>query len=254
MLQIEVITLFPEMVNAVTEYGVVSRAVKRELLKVQTWNPRDYTSDNHRTVDDRPYGGGPGMVMMAEPLCAAIKDAKGAGESADKAHVIHLTPQGRRLDQQGVMELAQRKHLLLIAGRYEGIDERVIDREVDEEWSVGDYVLSGGELAAMVMIDVLTRTLPGALGHEDSAKEDSFFDGLLDYPHYTRPEQMEIADNEYQQVPEVLIGGNHAEIRRWRLQQALGRTWLKRPDLLKNLQLDAEQQDLLEAFKKTYLK
>ncbi len=254
MLQIEVITLFPEMVNAVTEYGIVSRAVKRELLKVQTWNPRDYTSDNHRTVDDRPYGGGPGMVMMAEPLCAAIQDAKDACGSGKKAHVIHLSPQGRKLDQKGVMELAQRQHLVLIAGRYEGIDERVIDKEVDEEWSIGDYVLSGGELAAMVLIDVLTRTLPGALGHEDSAKEDSFFDGLLDYPHYTRPEKMEFGEIGDRQVPEVLMGGNHAEIRRWRLQQALGRTWLKRPDLLKDLQLDAEQEELLEAFKKTYLK
>jgi len=245
MLQIEVITLFPEMVNTVTEYGITSRAAERGLLKVNTWNPRDYTSDNHRTVDDRPYGGGPGMVMMAEPLCAAITDAR----SGNEAHVIHLSPQGRKLDQKGVMELAQRKHLILIAGRYEGIDERVIDKEVDEEWSIGDYVLSGGELAAMVLIDVLTRTLPGALGHEDSAKEDSFFEGLLDYPHYTRPERIEAEQMGGQQVPDVLLSGNHEEIRRWRLQQALGRTWLRRPDLLENLQLDDEQQELLEEFK-----
>jgi tRNA (guanine37-N1)-methyltransferase len=246
MLQIEVITLFPEMVNTVIEYGITSRAVKRGLLKVNTWNPRDYTSDNHRTVDDRPYGGGPGMVMMAGPLSAAITDARGSGNTP---HVIHLSPQGRKLDQKGVMELAQRQHLILIAGRYEGIDERVIDKEVDEEWSIGDYVLSGGELPAMVLIDVLTRTLPGALGHEDSASEDSFFDGLLDYPHFTRPEEID-----GKQVPNVLLSGNHEDIRRWRLQQALGRTWLRRPDLLESLQLDDEQQDLLESFKKEYTK
>ena len=256
MLQIEVITLFPEMVNTVTEYGVISRAVERGLLRVQTWNPRDYMNDNHRTVDDRPYGGGPGMVMMAEPLCAAITDARGSGSAP---HVIHLSPQGRKLDQKGVMELAQRQHLILIAGRYEGIDERVIDKEVDEEWSIGDYVLSGGELAAMVLIDVLTRTLPGVLGHEDSASEDSFFNGLLDYPHYTRPEKIGsersgAEQSDGQQVPDVLLSGNHEEIRRWRLQQALGRTWLRRPDMLNDLQLDDEQQGLLEEFKKQNLK
>lgn len=268
MLQIEVITLFPEMVNTVTEYGITSRAAERGLLKVNTWNPRDYTSDNHRTVDDRPFGGGPGMVMMAAPLCAAITEARRNGniEGVEgkavkgKTHVIHLSPQGRKLDQKGVMELVQRQHLILIAGRYEGIDERVVDKEVDEEWSIGDYVLSGGELAAMVLIDVLTRTLPGALGHEDSAREDSFFDGLLDYPHYTRPEQLELDQygdclvSKGQQVPDVLLSGNHEEIRRWRLQQAVGRTWLRRPDLLENLQINAEQQELLEAFKKEYLK
>ena len=260
MLQIEVITLFPEMVNIVAEYGITSRAAERGLLKVNTWNPRDYTSDNHRTIDDRPFGGGPGMVMMAEPLFAAITDARDSYESETTPHVIHLSPQGRKLDQKGVMELTQRKNLILIAGRYEGIDERVIDKEVDEEWSIGDYVLSGGELAAMVLIDVLTRTLPGALGHKDSAKEDSFFDGLLDYPHYTRPEQLELDQSgdcqigAGQQVPDVLLSGNHEEIRRWRLQQALGRTWLRRSDLLENLQLNTEQKDLLEAFKKEYLK
>ena len=246
MLQIDVITLFPEMVNTVTGYGITSRAVKRGLLKVNTWNPRDYTSDNHRTADDRPYGGGPGMVMMAEPLSAAITDARGSGSAP---HVIHLSPQGRKLDQKGVMELAQRQHLILIAGRYEGIDERVIDKEVDEEWSIGDYVLSGGELPAIVLIDVLTRTLPGALGHEDSASEDSFFNGLLDYPHYTRPEEID-----GQQVPDVLLSGNHEDIRIWRLQQALGRTWLRRPDLLKDLELNDEQQELLESFKKEHSK
>jgi len=254
MLQIEVITLFPEMVNTVTEYGITSRAVKRGLLKVNTWNPRDYTSDNHRTVDDRPYGGGPGMVMMVEPLSAAIKNARGEFEPGNTPRVIHLSPQGRKLDQKGVMELAQQQHLILIAGRYEGIDERVIDKEVDEEWSIGDYVLSGGELPAMVLIDVLTRTLPGALGHEDSASEDSFFNGLLDYPHYTRPEEIGLGKNDGQQVPDVLLSGNHEDIRRWRLQQALGRTWLRRPELLESLELDEEQQVLLESFKKEYTK
>jgi len=254
MLQIEVITLFPEMVNTVTEYGITSRAVKRGLLRVNTWNPRDYTSDNHRTVDDRPYGGGPGMVMMAEPLSAAITDARGEFEPGNTPRVIHLSPQGRKLDQKGVMELGQQQHLILIAGRYEGIDERVIDKEVDEEWSIGDYVLSGGELPAMVLIDVLTRTLPGALGHEDSASEDSFFNGLLDYPHYTRPERIGPEEIDGQPVPEVLLSGNHEDIRRWRLQQALGRTWLRRPDLLENLDLDDEQQNLLESFKQEYTK
>ena len=253
MLQIEVITVFPEMVNVVTEYGVTGRAVARGLLSVGTWDPRDYASDHQRTVDDRPYGGGPGMVMMAEPLCAAITDARDPCGSSDQraaAHVVYLSPQGRRLDQKGVMGLAQRKHLILLAGRYEGIDERVIDKEVDEEWSIGDYVLSGGELAAMVLIDVLSRTLPGALGHEDSASEDSFYHGLLDYPHYTRPERIGSGAFDEYQVPDVLLSGKHEEIRRWRLQQSLGRTWLRRPDLLEGMQLDEEQQALLQSFKK----
>ncbi|MEE9551858.1 MAG: tRNA (guanosine(37)-N1)-methyltransferase TrmD [Gammaproteobacteria bacterium] len=237
-----IITLFPEMFCAVTEYGITARAVKNGLIQVQTWNPRDYTEDKHRTVDDRPYGGGPGMVMMTGPLCAAIRDARVAMGSS--ARVIHLSPQGRRLDQTGVMELAKQEHLIMVAGRYEGIDERVIEAEVDEEWSIGDYVLSGGELAAMVLIDVLTRTVPGALGHEDSAREDSFFDGLLDYPHYTRPEGVD-----GRQIPDILLSGNHEQIRRWRLQQALGRTWLRRPELLDVLVLDEEQQALLEEFK-----
>lgn len=251
MLQVDVVTLFPEMVHTVIEHGVISRAVQRGLLKLNTWDPRDYTSDNHRTVDDRPYGGGHGMVMMAEPLSAAIADARTSGNAP---HVIHLSPQGRRLDQQGVMELIQRQHLVLIAGRYEGIDERVIEKEVDEEWSIGDYVLSGGELPAMVLIDVLMRTLPGVLGHKDSASEDSFFNGLLDYPHYTRPKEIESKEHVKQQIPEVLLSGNHERIRRWRLQQALGRTWLRRPDLLENLSLDDEQQLLLASFQQEYLK
>ena len=242
MVQFAVITLFPEMLAAVRDYGVTGRAVKAGLVRIEAWNPRDYAEDNHRTVDDRPYGGGPGMVMMMPPLCTAIRNARDT--MAGSCKVIHLTPQGRLLDQSGVMELAARERLILVAGRYEGIDERIIDTEVDEEWSVGDYVLSGGELAAMVLIDAITRILPGVLGHEDSAREDSFGNGLLDYPHYTRPEEFV-----GKRVPEVLLSGNHERIRRWRLKQALGRTWLRRPELLETLNLDKEQCALLEEFR-----
>lgn len=244
-MKIAVITLFPDMFDAVTKYGITGRAVKKGLIQVQTWNPRDFTEDKHRTVDDRPYGGGPGMVMMATPLCAAIRDARKV--MSGRVKVIHLSPQGRRLDQSGVQELAAHEQLILVAGRYEGIDERVIETEIDEEWSIGDYVLSGGELAAMVLIDVLTRTLPGALGHDDSAREDSFFDGFLDYTHYTRPE-----DFDGRRVPAILLGGNHEEIRRWRLKEALGRTWLRRPELLEAVKLDEEQQTLLDEFKEQW--
>ena len=239
-MRIDVVTLFPELVHALTEYGIPRRAAERGLLQLETWNPRDFTRDRHRSVDDRPYGGGPGMVMLVEPLQAAIRAARAAGETAP---VIYLSPQGRRLDQAGVRELAQRPRLILIAGRYEGIDERLIEAEVDEEWSIGDYVLSGGELAAMVLVDALTRLLPGALGDADSAGQDSFTECLLDYPHYTRPE--EVAGR---RVPEVLLGGNHAEIERWRRQQALGRTYERRPDLLEGLALDEEQQALLAEY------
>ena len=242
MMRVAVITLFPDMFDAVTQYGITSRAVKNGLIQVQAWNPRDFTGDKHHTVDDRPYGGGPGMVMMAAPLCAAIRAARKAMPGDVK--VIHLSPQGRRLDQSGVRKLAAREQLILVAGRYEGIDERVIEAEVDEEWSIGDYVLSGGELAAMVLIDVLTRTLPGALGHDDSASQDSFFDGLLDYPHYTRPEEVD-----GRRIPAILLSGNHEQIRRWRLKEALGRTWLRRPELLEAVKLGKEQQTLLDEFK-----
>ncbi len=237
-----VITLFPETLDAVMDYGITGRAIDSGLIEIKVWNPRDYTGDKHHTVDDRPYGGGPGMVMMMPPLCAAIRDARKS--LPGKTKVIHLTPQGRRLDQAGVMDLAGIENLLLVTGRYEGLDERVIESEVDEEWSIGDYVLSGGELAAMVMIDAITRTLPGALGHADSVREDSFFDGLLDYPHYTRPKEFE-----GRRVPEILLSGDHHKIHRWRLKQALGRTWLRRPELLERLGLDKEQQLLLEEFK-----
>jgi tRNA (guanine37-N1)-methyltransferase len=239
-MRIDVVTLFPELVQTLTEHGIPRRAAERGLLRLETWNPRDYTRDRHRTVDDRPYGGGPGMVMLVEPLQAAIQAARRADVAAP---VIYLSPQGRRLDQAGVRELARRPRLILVAGRYEGIDERLIEAEVDEEWSIGDYVLSGGELAAMVLADAVTRLLPGALGDADSAGQDSFMEGLLDYPHYTRPE--EVAGR---RVPEVLLGGNHAEIERWRRQQALGRTRERRPDLLELLELDEEQQALLAEY------
>jgi tRNA (guanine37-N1)-methyltransferase len=240
-LWVGVVTLFPAMLAAVTDYGITGRAVARGLLEVHCWNPRDYAADRHRTVDDRPYGGGPGMVMLVEPLRAAIRAARAAAGS--QARVLYLSPQGRRLDQPGVAELAARPRLILVAGRYEGVDERVIEAEVDEEWSIGDYVLSGGELGAMVVIDAVTRQLPGALGHAEAAGQDSFATGLLDCPHYTRPEEID-----GRRVPEVLLSGNHAAIRRWRLRQALGRTWLRRPDVLRQLALDEEQQELLAEF------
>jgi tRNA (guanine37-N1)-methyltransferase len=239
-MRIGVITLFPEMLDAVIDYGITSRAVDNGLLQVGCWNPRDFTSDRHQTVDDRPYGGGPGMVMKIEPLRAAITAAR---SELPQAKVIYLSPQGRKFDQRGAAELAQRGQLILVAGRYEGIDERVIEAEIDEEWSIGDYVLSGGELAAMVLIDAVTRLLPGALGDDQSAQQDSFTDGLLDCPHYTRPELYE-----GRRVPDVLLSGNHELIRRWRLQQALGRTWRRRPDLLAQRELDKEQQRLLDDF------
>lgn len=240
-MRIDVVTLFPAMFEAISQHGISSRAIEKGLLELAMVNPRDFTTDTHRTVDDRPYGGGPGMVMMVEPLRQAIQAARKA--SAEPAKVIYLSPQGRPLDQQGLLELSSRQRMVLVCGRYEGIDERLIQAEVDEEWSIGDYVLSGGELAAMVMIDGVTRLLPGALGHEDSASEDSFMQGLLDYPHYTRPEQIEDMD-----VPSVLLSGDHQKIRCWRLKQALGRTWLRRPELLTELNLSEEQQRLLEEF------
>lgn len=240
-MRIDVVTLFPPMFEAVSAYGVTGRAVERGIVELGLWNPRDYTRDRHRTVDDRPYGGGPGMLMKMQPLRDAIHEARAAKDGP--CHVVYLSPQGRPLDQSGVRELAGHGHLVLIAGRYEGVDERLIDAEVDEEWSVGDYVLSGGEVAAMVVIDAVTRLLPGALGHEDSAQQDSFSDGVLDYPHYTRPEVFDGLP-----VPEVLLSGDHAAIARWREKQALGRTWLRRPDLLARTQLSEREQQLLQEF------
>ncbi|HAT1514222.1 TPA: tRNA (guanosine(37)-N1)-methyltransferase TrmD [Morganella morganii] len=242
---IGVISLFPEMFLSITGHGVTGRAVKNGLISVDCWNPRDFTYDRHHTVDDRPYGGGPGMLMMVEPLRNAIHAAKAA--AGDNAKVIYLSPQGRKLDQQGVCELAANEKLILVCGRYEGVDERVIQTEIDEEWSVGDYVLSGGELPAMVLIDAVSRFVPGVLGHQASAKEDSFADGLLDHPHYTRPEVLDGMC-----VPPVLLSGNHAEIDRWRMKQSLGRTWLRRPELLESLALTDEQRMLLAEFQREY--
>lgn len=243
-MRIDVITLFPDMFAALSEYGITSRACKAGDLQLATWNPRAETHDRHRTVDDRPYGGGPGMVMKVQPLRDALHRAQQA--AGDRGRVIYLSPQGRLLDQAAVRQLAGEAHLVLIAGRYEGIDERLIEAEVDQEWSIGDYVLSGGELPAMVLIDAVTRLLPGVLHDPESARQDSFTSGLLDCPHYTRPE---VIDN--RAVPPVLLSGNHAAIRRWRLRQALGRTWLRRPELLRNLVLDREQQTLLDDFIRT---
>lgn len=236
-----IISLFPDMFRAVTEFGVTGQAVKKGLLEVETWNPRDFTHDKHRTVDDRPYGGGPGMLMMVQPLRDAIHSAKKAADG--KAKVIYLSPQGRKLDQAGVEELAQNEKLILICGRYEGVDERIIQTEVDEEWSIGDFVLSGGELPAMTLVDAVARFVPGVLGDLASAEEDSFANGLLDCPHYTRPEVLDGLE-----VPSVLKSGNHKDIRRWRLKQSLGRTWLRRPELLENLALTDEQELLLAEF------
>lgn len=239
-LTVGVVTLFPQMLDAVTGYGVSGRAVSSGLLQVDTFNPRDYATDRQRTVDDRPYGGGPGMVMMVQPLQAAIGAAR---EALPGAAVVYLSPQGKKLSQQDVMAFARRDSFILVAGRYEGVDERLIELEVDEEWSIGDYVLSGGELPAMVLIDAVARCLPGVLGNEESAAADSFFAGLLDCPHYTRPEQF--ADLP---APPVLLSGDHGAIRKWRLKQALGRTWRRRPDLLEALVLDPEQQALLDEY------
>jgi tRNA (guanine37-N1)-methyltransferase len=241
-MRVDVITLFPEMFSVLTQWSISARAIQRGLLELFTWNPREATSDRHRTVDDRPYGGGPGMVMKVQPLRDTLIRAKQAAGNTQGV-TIYLTPQGRLLDQTAVKKLATMSHLILLTGRYEGIDERLITSQVDEEWSIGDYVLSGGELAAMVVIDAVTRLLPGALGDPASAQQDSFMDGLLDYPHYTRPEHIDGIS-----VPQVLLGGDHAAIAQWRLREALGRTWLRRPDLLAKLDLTATQQALLQDF------
>lgn len=239
-----VITLFPEMFTALN-YGITGRAIQNELLKITCWNPRDFTQNKHRNVDDRPYGGGPGMVMAAQPLQNAIHAAKKA--ALTKPVVVHLTPQGKCFNQLAAEEWLKQKCFILIAGRYEGVDERLLQLEVDEEWSMGDYVLSGGELAAMAIIDATTRLIPGALGHENSAAEDSLSSGLLEYPQYTRPENFQGLV-----VPEVLLSGNHQEIKRWRLKQSLGKTWLRRPDLLERMNLNGLQTTLLNEFVEEY--
>jgi tRNA (guanine37-N1)-methyltransferase len=227
------------MFSALTASGITSRALEAGLWSLKTWNPRDFTADNYRTVDDRPYGGGPGMVMLAEPIEKALDAAGGK--------VIYLSPQGRKLEHRKVMELSKESSMTLLCGRYEGVDERLLDRRVDEEISIGDFVLSGGELAAMALIDAVVRQLPGALGDEASAVEESFADGLLDCPQYTRPETYQGA-----KVPEVLMSGHHENIRRWRLKQALGRTWLRRPDLLQARRLSDEEQKLLAQFQQEH--
>ena len=241
-----VVSLFPEMFQTFTEQGVTGRAVKSGKLKVDFFNPRDFTHDKHRTVDDRPYGGGPGMLMMVQPLLDAIRAAKQAAEK--KTKVIYLSPQGKTLTQRGVKQLSENESVILVAGRYEGIDERVIEAEIDEEWSIGDYILSGGELPAMVLMDAVARLVPGVLGHAQSAEQDSFSDGLLDCPHYTRPENLH-----GQSVPSVLLSGDHQKIKQWREKQSLGRTWQRRPELLNDLALTEEQQRLLDEYQQELL-
>jgi tRNA (guanine37-N1)-methyltransferase len=243
VIRFDVVTLFPEMFAAITASGITSRALEAGLYSLTTWNPRDFTTDNYRTVDDRPYGGGPGMVMLAEPLERVLDAVRVAGGG----RVVYLTPQGRKLDHRGVMEFSKEKSLTLLCGRYEGVDERLLERRVEEEVSIGDFVLSGGEVAAMALIDACVRQLPGALGDEASALEESFADGLLDCPQYTRPEVYA-----GRRVPEVLLSGHHENIRRWRLKQALGRTWLRRPDLLAAKTLSAEESRLLEEFRREH--
>ncbi len=246
-MRFDVVTLFPEMFRAVTESGITSRALQKGLWRLQTWNPRDFTTNNYRTVDDRPFGGGPGMVMLAEPLEKALDAVKAAGGGK----VIYLSPQGRKLDHEGVLEFSRLSSLTLLCGRYEGVDERLLERRVDEELSIGDFVLSGGEVAALAVIDAVVRQLPGALGDESSAVEESFADGLLDYPHYTRPETWP-AGAGGAKVPEVLMSGHHENIRRWRLKQALGRTWLRRPELIAARKLTDEERKLLEEFQQEH--
>jgi tRNA (guanine37-N1)-methyltransferase len=243
VLRFDVVTLFPEMFSAIRQSGITSRALQAGLWRLETWNPRDFTTDNYRTVDDRPYGGGPGMVMLAEPLEKTLEAARAAGAG----RVVYLSPQGRRLDQGRVMELSQEAALTLLCGRYEGVDERLLEACVDEELSLGDFVLSGGELAAMALIDACVRQLPGALGDERSALEESFADGLFDCPQYTRPEFYQ-----GRRVPAVLLSGHHAEIRRWRLKQALGRTWLRRAELLQARGMSEEEAVLLAEFQKEH--
>ncbi|MCF6263333.1 MAG: tRNA (guanosine(37)-N1)-methyltransferase TrmD [Xanthomonadales bacterium] len=240
-MRIDVVTLFPDEFRQLVDLGVTGRAIREDKIQLQTWNPRDYTADRHRTVDDRPYGGGPGMVMMVEPLAKTL--AAVAEASSIAAEVALMSPQGKALDQTAVEALASRQRLILICGRYEGIDERLIDALVDEEWSIGDYVLSGGELAAAVIVDAVSRLQADVLGDARSAEQDSFSDGLLDYPHYTRPE--DVAGDK---VPKVLLSGDHAAIKKWRRKQALGRTWQRRPELLEKMELSKQDQALLTDF------
>ena len=252
-MQLGIVTLFPEMFAAVTEHGISGRAVRSGLMNLELFNPRDYTTDKHRTVDDKPFGGGPGMLMKTEPLMASIAAARQAVSqkqtTGESVKVIYLSPQGKTLKQDSIIDLAKREGMVLLCGRYQGIDNRVLVSEIDEEWSLGDFVISGGELAAMTLIDAMTRFQPGALGDEGSALEDSFSNGLLHSPEYTRPQSIDGSD-----VPKVLLSGDHEAIRKWRLKQSLGATWLKRPDLLQAMSLEIEQEELLEQFKQDYVR
>mgnify|MGYP000698077195 CR=1 FL=1 len=246
-MRFSLVTLFPEMFDLVERSGVVGNAVKKGIISLKTWNPRDFTQDKHRTVDDRPYGGGPGMLMKVQPLQDAIQAAKNdilkTNTDSTKLVTVYLSPQGRRLDHDIVVELAEFDSIVCVSGRYEGVDERLIESEIDMEISIGDYVLSGGELASMVLIDAVSRLIPNVLGHEESANEDSFSNGMLDHPHYTRPDCFDGMD-----VPSVLMSGDHEKIRLWRLKQSLGRTWQRRPDLIDDAMLSKEQQILLQEF------
>jgi len=239
-MRVDVITLFPELIEQVISYGVVSRAADQGLLQLGCWNPREYTHDRHRTVDDRPYGGGPGMLMKVQPLQDTIRAVR---QQNNQGRLIYLSPQGVPVTQAMLVRQVDEGSVIYLCGRYEGIDERLIQQEVDEEWSIGDYVISGGELAAMVCIDAMTRLIPGALGHEMSAQQDSFSEGLLDCPHYTRPQ-----DFMGSRVPEVLMNGDHQAIQDWRDKQSLGRTWQRRPDLLERIVLNDRQKTLLDEF------
>lgn len=242
-MRFDVVTLFPEMVLGGSSYGVTGKAIELNRVGLSVWNPRDYTQDKHRTVDDRPYGGGPGMVMKYQPLTDAVNAAK-LKSNTQNCKVVYLSPQGKQITQKLLVDASQTSQLILVAGRYEGVDERFIDTVCDEEWSLGNYVISGGELAALVVIDAITRLIPGVLGDENSAKQDSYMNGLLDTPHFTRPEQ-----GEFGNVPDVLLSGNHQKIEQWRMKQALGRTALRRPDILEAKELTAEQDALLKEFK-----
>lgn len=236
-----IISLFPDMFRAITDFGVIGQAVRRGLLSIKTWNPRDFSREKGRNTDDRPYGGGPGMLMMVQPLRDAIHSAK--QYVSGKAKVIYLSPQGQRISQRSIEEIAVNENLILVCGRYKGIDERIITSEVNEEWSMGDFILTGGEIPAMALIDATARVIPGVLGNHESLTEDSFSNGLLDCPHFTRPEIFDGVE-----VPQVLRSGNHHLSRMWRLKQSLGRTWLRRPDLLDRLDLNEEQSQLLSEF------
>ena len=252
-MQLGIVSLFPEMFAAVTEHGISGRAVRSGLMNLELFNPRDFTTDRHRTVDDKPFGGGPGMLMKTEPLMASIAAARQAVSqkqtTGESVKVIYLSPQGKTLKQDSIIDLAKREGMVLLCGRYQGIDNRVLVSEIDEEWSLGDFVISGGELAAMTLIDAMTRFQPGALGDEGSALEDSFSNGLLHSPEYTRPQSIDGSD-----VPKVLLSGDHEAIRKWRLKHSLGATWLKRPDLLQAMSLALEQEELLEQFKQDYVR